>query len=111
MTSDSMCFCVMQACVASDCTFITCDIGRLMEREFVVLTLRSRLWEDSLRKLQLTDPGVSSRAIVQVQTLSQGIRPCSNQYASEMVSSFSPFIPSTANNIMSYNDESVVRRL
>ncbi|GAV07234.1 hypothetical protein RvY_17099-2 [Ramazzottius varieornatus] len=75
-----------KACGASDCTIITCDIGRLMEREHVVITLRSRLWEDSLRKLQFGDLSISSRAIVQVQTLTQGIRPRSHQYASEVVS-------------------------
>jgi hypothetical protein len=56
-----------------------------MERERVVITIRSRLWEESLRTLQFSDIGISSTALVHVQTLSHGIRPRSNQYTSKVV--------------------------
>ena len=75
----------VQACGASDCAFITCDIGRLMERERVVITIRSRVWEESLRQLQFSGTAISSKALVHVQTLTQGIRPRSNQYTSAVV--------------------------
>ncbi|XP_055327673.1 integrin alpha-8-like isoform X2 [Paramacrobiotus metropolitanus] len=73
------------ACNAYECVYITCDIHGLAERQTVAITVRARLWEESLRKMQFDDISISSTALVYVQSLAHSVKPRSNQHYSVVI--------------------------
>ena len=63
-------------CGPTQCTYITCRVGPLKKKEFVVFRIRSRLWSSTLAKLtSLNQYEISSRMVAQVLELPHKVDP------------------------------------
>lgn len=62
-------------CGPTKCTFVSCVIGPLRKKEFVLIKLRSRLWVRTLDKIHRNDVEISSKLVTRVTKLPYGVNP------------------------------------
>lgn len=62
-------------CGPTQCTYISCTVGPLRKREYVVFRVRSRLWTSTVAKLPHREFEVSSRMVARISELPHQVDP------------------------------------
>ena len=62
-------------CGPTQCTYISCTVGPLGQKEHVTFKIRSRLWTTTLSKLTHHQYEISSRMVARVSQLPHGVDP------------------------------------
>ena len=79
-------------CGLSQCTFISCTIGPLAKKQFVLFRIKSRLWVRSLLEIPRTDIEISSKLVTRVTKLPYGVNPAYLGHRTHLVTTQVPAI-------------------
>ena len=72
-------------CGLTQCSFISCTIGPLAEKEYTLFKVKSRLWVRTLNEIQRKDIEISSKLVSRVTKLPYGVNPSYLGYQTHVV--------------------------